>query len=82
MPGDVTAISPFRHVIIRAIQSCRLFIIMHVFFSFKYVPSDLIIYSLLQKRVIKRAFMGPDYLGERVNVNKHGGKRRGIFQRA
>ena len=28
------------------------------FFSFKYVLSDLIIYSLLRKRVIARAFMG------------------------
>ena len=31
---------------------------MHHFFSFKYVLSDLIIYSLLRKRVIARVFMG------------------------
>ena len=49
---------PFRQVVIRAHQSCQLCIVMHDFFSFKHVLSDLIIYSLLRKRVIARAFMG------------------------
>ena len=47
MLGDRTAISPSG-----ANQSCRLCIIMHDFFFL------LIIYSLLRKRVIARAFMG------------------------
>ena len=49
---------PFRHVVIRANQSCQLCIVMHDFFSFKCVLSDLIIYSLPWKRVIARAFKG------------------------
>ena len=80
MLGDVTAISPRDH------SSYSVVPVIHYnacfFFLFKYVLSDLIIYSFLRKRVIARAFMGPDYLGERVNVNKHGGKRSGMFQRA